>query len=46
MDMVMVTTERKKVCLLFKIFESVVQNPLINVCIKYLKIQRPYPAEG
>ncbi len=38
----MVATEREKVCLLFKIFERVVLNPLINVCIEDLKIQKPY----
>ena len=43
MDIVMVATERKKVCLLFKMFESVVLNPLINVCIEDLKLQKPYP---
>ena len=43
MDIVIVATERKKVCLLLNMFERVVLNPLINVCIKYLKIQQPYP---
>ena len=39
----MVATERKKVCLLFKILERVVLNPLINICIEGLKAQKPSP---
>ena len=34
MAIVMVATDNRKVCLLLRIFESVVLYPLINVCIK------------